>query len=414
MGKNKKTGKRQGHKVAQPGALGEQILSARYAKETKRTKARGNKEESSKTKYLNATAVLSELQKLNEDVYSEEPQQEPHLLQPGDDDDLPTPQNVLSHIKEFEQEIVGGVNTAEEERLFALLMPEDSKKQSTFMEQVRDTLQERQTEIQTQIDEQSMAGGPNISPEVQELCKKAGEALCNYRRRPLPKIMKTIPMMKNWLHLLYYTNPDQWSAAAMFEMTRQFRSKRSDIVQVFYSTVLLPRCRDDIAHYKSLNAHLFGALRLALFKPAVFFRGIILPLCMSGDSTLREAIIFGSVLSKCKIPVLASAAAIVYISKLSTYSGANSIFLRVLLNKKYALQWTVIDAVVDHFVSFKCESRQLPVLWHQSLLTFVQRYKEDLSIPQKESLFGLAAFHTHHTITPEVRRELESSKCNRQ
>lgn len=50
---------------------------------------------------------------------------------------------------------MGGVNTADEERLFALLMPEDSKKQSTFMEQVRDTLQERHTEIQTQIDEQS-------------------------------------------------------------------------------------------------------------------------------------------------------------------------------------------------------------------------------------------------------------------
>lgn len=75
---------------------------------------------------------------------------------------------------------------------------------------------------------------------------------------------------------------------------------------------------------------------------------------------------------------------------------------RVLLNKKYALRWTVIDAVVDHFLSFKCDSRQLPVLWHQSLLTFVQRYKEDLSIPQRESLFGLAAFHSHHTITAEV------------
>lgn len=55
--------------------------------------------------YVNATSVLSELQKLNEDVFTDEPQEAPHQLQ-LDDEDIPTPQDVLSHIKEFEQEIV--------------------------------------------------------------------------------------------------------------------------------------------------------------------------------------------------------------------------------------------------------------------------------------------------------------------
>lgn len=31
----------------------------------------------------------------------------------------------------------------------------------------------------------------------------------------------------------------------------------------------------------------------------------------------------------------------------------------------------------------------MPVLWHQSLLTFVQRYKNDISSEQKEALFAL-------------------------
>lgn len=55
------------------------------------------------------------------------------------------------------------------------------------------------------------------------------------------------------------------------------------------------------------------------------------------------------------------------------YSGPNSFFIRVLLDKKYALPYRVIDALVDHFVRFRDEERVLPVVWHQCLLCFVQR-----------------------------------------
>ncbi len=68
------------------------------------------------------------------------------------------------------------------------------------------------------------------------------------------------------------------------------------------------------------------------------------------------------------------------------YNGANSIFLRLLLDKKYALPFRVLDALVAHFLSFRTDKRTLPVLWHQSLLTLVQRYKVDLSSEQKEAL----------------------------
>ena len=32
-----------------------------------------------------------------------------------------------------------------------------------------------------------------------------------------------------------------------------------------------------------------------------------------------------------------------------------------------------VDAVVDHFMRFMHEERTLPVVWHQSLLVFIQR-----------------------------------------
>ena len=121
------------------------------------------------------------------------------------------------------------------------------------------------------------------------------------------------------------------------------------MAQRFYSLVLLPRIRDDIPEYKRLNFHLYMALRKALFKPAAFFKGVLLPLCESRTCTLREAIVIGSVLAKNSIPMLHSAAALLKIAEME-YSGANSIFLRILLDKKYALPFRVIDAVVDHFV----------------------------------------------------------------
>ena len=54
-------------------------------------------------------------------------------------------------------------------------------------------------------------------------------------------------------------------------------------------------------------------------------------------------------------------------------TGPNSLFIRVLLDKKYALPYKVVDALVFHFLGFKKDTRELPVLWHQALLVFAQR-----------------------------------------
>lgn len=54
-------------------------------------------------------------------------------------------------------------------------------------------------------------------------------------------------------------------------------------------------------------------------------------------------------------------------------AGPNSLFIRVLLDKKYALPYKVVDALVFHFIRFKRDPRIMPVLWHQSFLVFVQR-----------------------------------------
>lgn len=76
--------------------------------------------------------------------------------------------------------------------------------------------------------------------------------------------------------------------------------------------------------------------------------GLLLPLLESGNCTLREAIIVGSVVAKNSIPILHSSAAILKIAEMD-YTGANSIMLRIFFDKKYALPYRVVDAVVFHF-----------------------------------------------------------------
>lgn len=277
-----------------------------------------------------------------------------------------------------------------------------------------DIINEKMTEKKTEIETQFSDGTEmvkDINPAVASMYTEVGVLLTRYRAGKVPKAFKMLPQFRNWEQLLYLTEPEKWSAAAMYQATRIFTANlKEKMAQRFFNLILLPRIRDDIDTYHRLNFHLYQALRKALFKPGAFFKGFLLPLCESGTCTLREAIIVGSVLARNAIPVLHSCAAMLKIAEME-YSGGNSIFLRIILDKKYALPYRVVDAVVFHFLNFRSEKRELPVLWHQALLTFVQRYKQDVSSDQKEALLEIIKIHHHHTITEEVRRELMHSKC---
>jgi len=283
----------------------------------------------------------------------------------------------------------------------------------TLADIIMEKLTEKKTEIDSQCSDNTANAAvekPKLDQRIIDMYKTIGEILAKYRSGKLPKAFKVIPRLGHWEYLLHLTNPDKWSAAAVFQATRIFSSSLNNkMAQRFYFYVLYPRVRDDIEYYKVLNFHLFMALKKALFKPAAFFKGILLPLAESGNCTLREATIISSILAKCSIPMLHSSAALLKLAEME-YSGANSIFVKTLLDKKYALPFRVIDALVFHFVKFEHDHRILPVLWHQALLVFVQRYKEDISSEQKEALYGVLRVHFHAKIGPEIRRELQNSK----
>lgn len=291
---------------------------------------------------------------------------------------------------------------------------------------------------------------PDFDEDLPPLPEKAiqvyttiGQLLSRQRSGPLPKPFKILPSLPPYQipQLLDITNPLNWTPYAHYASVRLFISMRPDIAQPYLTTILLPKVREEIAETKKLHVHLYSALKKSLYKPACFFKGILFPLLEDGTCTLREAHIIASVVTKVSVPVLHSAAALLRLCDIGAEqfttrtddgaAGAVNIFIRCLLDKKYALPYKVVDALVFHFMRFKAldqvaadkdvqmggggageattgqaSAYKLTVLWHQSLLSFAQRYRNDITEDQREALLDLVAARGHKQIGPEVRREL--------
>ncbi|QRV72652.1 Bystin [Ceratobasidium sp. AG-Ba] len=262
-------------------------------------------------------------------------------------------------------------------------------------------------------------GPPNpaegLNPKVVEVYTKVGQLLNHYKSGPLPKPFKVLPSLPQWARLLALTKPHEWTPHAHYAATRMLVSNlKPESVRHYLEGVLLEAVRDDIRINGKLNVHLYDALKKAVYKPAAFFKGIVFPLCETG-CTLKEAAIVASVMMKVSIPNLHSAAALLRLASMD-YSGPNSLFIRILLDKKYALPYKVVDGLVFHFIrianSYKgsrADGDKLPVLWHQSLLVLCQRYASDLSQDQKDALLDVIRVRPHAQIGPEIRRELVNS-----
>ncbi|XP_059620264.1 bystin [Phlebotomus argentipes] len=336
----------------------------------------------------------------------------PKLSRPVDSDDEDDDGQIDEQPEVTEHDFFDDIKVSEEdEKALEMFQNKSGPKTKTLSEIIMEKIAEKQGELHTQLSDVGSLKIEEIDPRVREMYEGVRDVMKKYRSGKVPKAFKVIPKLRNWEQILFITEPHHWSAAAMYRGTRIFSSVLSHpMAQRFYNLVLMPRIRDDLCEYKRLNSHLYAALRKALFKPAAFFKGIILPLLESGDCNLREAIIFGSVIARNQIPVLHSSACLLKICEME-YSGANSIFIRILLDKRYALPYRVVDAAVFHFVRFEHDKRTMPVLWHQSFLTFVQRYKNDISSEQKEVLLGVLRKQSHPKLTPEIRRELLAAKC---
>jgi essential nuclear protein 1 len=272
-----------------------------------------------------------------------------------------------------------------------------------------------------------------LPAKVVEVYSKVGLILSRYKAGKLPKPFKILPTIPAWETLLAITRPENWTPNSMYAATRIFISSKPYNAQIFLHTVLLPAVQSHIAETQKLNVHLYNALKKALYKPSAFFKGIVFPMLTESRCTQREATIVASVVAKVSVPVLHSAAALHRLCEIAAEqmssdpdaAGPCNIFIKTLLEKKYALPFKVIDALVFHFLRFRAAGAssadamdtesvagdlggtgKLPVIWHQCLLAFAQRYRNDITEDQREALLDLLLTRGHKSISPEVRREL--------
>ncbi|KAL3695058.1 hypothetical protein R1sor_008709 [Riccia sorocarpa] len=298
--------------------------------------------------------------------------------------------------------------TEEDERIMSMFMASDAGPQRTLADMIMERIKEKDAGIPTGTGE-GERNIPGIDGKIIEVYRGVGKILSRFKSGKVPKAFKIIPNLSNWEELLYITEPENWTPNAMFQATRLFASNlNARMAQRFYNLVLLPRLRQDINEHKRLHFALYQALKKAVYKPSAFYKGILLPLCQSRTCNLREAVIIGSVVQKVSIPALHSSVALMKIAEME-YCGTNSYFMKLLMDKKYALPYRVLDAMVAHFSRFTDDERELPVIWHQCLLTFVQRYKNELTGEDKEKLKKLMRAHKHYLVTPEIQRELTHS-----
>ena len=304
---------------------------------------------------------------------------------------------------------LGGQEAASLERF----LPSEGAGRNKISDLIEQALKEKRGELSEARSQTSGVNtGLSLDASVVSLFKKVGLILSQYRAGKIPKAFKALPRLQRWEEILLLTEPDNWSAAAVYQATRLIASNAvPSRVERFYRLVLLPRIRDDIAEFGKLNYHLYAALKKSLFKPAAFFKAILLPLCTSEGCSLREACIISSLLVKTSIPILHSGACLIKLAETSEYSGPVSVFMRVLINKQYCLPYRVLDELVNYFLKFDSpKSSGLPVLWHQCLLVLAETYSKDMAPDQRQALFKLTDRLKHHSITPVVRKSLLDSE----
>lgn len=258
-----------------------------------------------------------------------------------------------------------------------------------------------------------------------------GQLLSRYRSGALPKAFKILPTLPlpTQLAILPLTNPQKWTPHAIYAAAKIFISQKSPIAQGFLTNVLLDRVREEIGETRKLNVHLYNALKKSLFRPQAFFKGVVFPLLESGTCTLREAHIISSVVTRVSVPAIHAAVAMSKIADIAAdqmsgdaeAAGAANSFLKVLLEKRYALPYQTVDTLVFHFLRFKntglsnggmdvdgerSYDGKLPVIWHQCFLAFARTYKDAITEDQREALLDLLLVRRHRDIAPEIRREL--------
>jgi essential nuclear protein 1 len=68
----------------------------------------------------------------------------------------------------------------------------------------------------------------SVDENMQKMYEQVKPILARYRSGKLPKAFKMIPSFRNWEQILAITEPENWSAATVYQATRIFASNLNE------------------------------------------------------------------------------------------------------------------------------------------------------------------------------------------
>ncbi|GAB6032942.1 hypothetical protein CHUAL_012134 [Chamberlinius hualienensis] len=253
---------------------------------------------------------------------------------------------------------------------------------------------------------------PSDDPIVVEAFAKVGRKLSTYKSGKLPKLLKIVPTLSNCDEILFLTRPELYSAEAVKKIIRIFSNFQSRDITMFYR-IIRSQLMTSIEGFDALNIHHDETYGLCkdLQKPAAFFVKCLMYL-KDRKCCLTEAVVINTVLSGSSFLEVSMS-----ILPKKEYNFAVSFFLWTLMKMKFELHDQVIDLIVPSILSpqfcSKAGKRNMPIIWHQGLLAFLQLYKDRMIVSHKEMLEILIKAYVHHQLTPEISKELRSCQTNK-
>lgn len=254
------------------------------------------------------------------------------------------------------------------------------------------------------LDHQLLKTRHQVDPKVQEVYKKLGGVLKFYKSGKLPKAVNVVASQKipDWEDLLELSNPLGWSPNAIEAVTVLFSQTASDKRLIKYiQNILLEYIQDKLESAKKLPRPVWNALMAAARRPPCFIKGLLLPLSVESQISMKEARVISAIVTKVKLPRDHMNALLIKICE-NQFSTVRTIFVAKLISKGQALAIQAIDAVFAYFMQFMGEDEKQPLLWHKALLDFVKRYGCELTLEQREALGPLLQKHKHEQITKEI------------
>lgn len=325
---------------------------------------------------------------------------------------------------------------AEDRALLEAFLPKNAQNKKNLTENILSGVDQRQTTLALGIKQAKKETDVELKSTVPKQViityQKIGQFLSKYRSGKLPKAFKIIPTLKNWEEIMYYTNPADWTPQATNAATKLFATVlKPKNAQRFYSLVLAPKVSSQLAQEGKLGYHLYDAVKRAIYKPTAFFKGFILPLAAGFPAPpfpgqeqaplSKEVIVYASILNRLHIPQVHAAVTLLQLSKITPFNPYNVLLMKVLIDKKFSLPVPVLEGLLAYFYETACDddalipvinaktgktSENLPLLWHKTLLHFVQRYKSAFTNEMIAMTRAILKKRPHHSVSDEIRREL--------